>query len=124
MKYTSLYTGPDGKSRFREIELAEVNYAPAYVKSGKPIARQTASLHSTGIFFREWLPQESYDWHTAPRRQYVIVTEGGQDITAGDGTKRRFGPGQNFLVEDLTGGGHLTELADKKTARSIFVPIE
>lgn len=124
MKYTRLYTGADGKSRFSEVDLPVINYKPAYVKDGLPIARQTDIMKSTGIFLREWIPLSKYEWHTAPRRQFVIVTEGALDITPGDGPKRRFGPGEFFLVEDLTGGGHLTELAGNKTAKSIFVPLE
>lgn len=122
MKYTRLYTGTGGKSRFGEVDLPTKDYTPAY--AGVPIARQTDTMKSTGIFLREWIPQSSYEWHTAPRRQFVIVTEGALDITPGDGAKRRFGPGEYFLVEDLTGGGHLTELAGNKAAKSIFVPLE
>jgi len=124
MKYTRLYTGTDGKSRFGEVDLPTKDYIPAYVKTGIAVARQTDTMKSVGIFLREWIPQSSYEWHTAPRRQFVIVTEGALDITPGDGAKRRFGPGEYFLIEDLTGGGHLTELAGNKSAKSIFVPLE
>jgi hypothetical protein len=47
------------------------------------------------------------DWHTAPRRQYAIFLSGGQmEVVLGDGTTRRFGPGDAVLFEDLTGQGH------------------
>jgi hypothetical protein len=124
MKYTRLFTGADGKSRFGEVDLPAVDYIPAYVKTGIPVARQTDALKAAGIFLREWIPQSKYEWHTAPRRQFVIVTSGALDITPGEGIKRRFGPGEFFLVEDLTGGGHLTELAGNKPAGTIFVPLE
>ena len=47
------------------------------------------------------------DWHNAPRRQYAIFLSGGQmEVVLGDGTTRRFGPGDAVLFEDLTGQGH------------------
>jgi quercetin dioxygenase-like cupin family protein len=47
------------------------------------------------------------DWHNAPRRQYAIFLSGGQmEVVIGDGTTRRFGPGDAVLFEDLTGHGH------------------
>ena len=47
------------------------------------------------------------DWHNAPRRQYAIFLSGGQmEVVIGDGTTRRFGPGDAVLFEDLTGQGH------------------
>ena len=47
------------------------------------------------------------DWHNAPRRQYAIFLSGGQmEVVTGDGTTRRFGPGEAVLFEDLTGQRH------------------
>jgi hypothetical protein len=47
------------------------------------------------------------DRHNAPRRQYAIFLSGGQmEVVIGDGTTRRFGPGDAVLFEDLTGQGH------------------
>jgi hypothetical protein len=47
------------------------------------------------------------NWHNAPRRQYAIFLSGGEmEVVVGDGTTRRFGPGDAVLFEDLTGQGH------------------
>ena len=43
------------------------------------------------------------DWHIAPRRQYIFVLSGAMEIGSGDGTMRRFGPGDVVLADDLTG---------------------
>ena len=48
------------------------------------------------------------DCHPAPRRQFVIILSGQQEIGFGDGTKKIFGPGDARLVEDITGKGHTT----------------
>jgi quercetin dioxygenase-like cupin family protein len=123
MEYTRLYTGTDGKSHFSDVELPEENYIPPWSKKAEVMAHLTDTMKSTGIFFLEWLPISENDWHRAPRRQFVIVTEGALDITAGDGVKRRFGPGAFLLVEDLTGSGHLTELVENKIAKIVYVPL-
>src|ERR1700747_251134 len=52
------------------------------------------------------------DWHNAPRRQYAIFLSGGQmEVVIGDGTTRRFGPGDAVLFDALTGHG--------RTSRSV-----
>jgi hypothetical protein len=122
MKYTRIYTGNDGKSRFGDVELPVKDYRPAYSKD--VVGHQTETTKSTGIFFREWIPGLEQDWHTAPRRQFVIVTEGELEIVTGDGMTRRFGPGEFFLVDDFTGQGHMTKIVRGKTTKTIFVPLE
>ena len=50
------------------------------------------------------------DWRNAPRRQYAIFLSGGEmEVVIGDGTTRRFGPGDAVLFEDLTGQGHTSQ---------------
>jgi hypothetical protein len=36
------------------------------------------------------------------------VLEGVLEVEVGDGSKSRFGPGDSFIADDLTGRGHLT----------------
>ena len=84
---------PDGKSHLEEQALAE---HPLLTKP------QAAKL----IVFAEQPAGTFLDWHPAPRRQYVIVVSGQLEIGLGDGTLRRFGPGDARLVEDTTGQGH------------------
>jgi hypothetical protein len=54
------------------------------------------------------------DWHIAPRRQYIFVLSGAMEMGIGDGTTRRFGPGDVVVADDLTGQG--------RTTRSVGVP--
>ena len=58
--------------------------------------------------FRAVEPGRFSDWHTAPRRQYVITLSGEVEIGLGDGSVHRYGPGHVNLAEDLTGQGHTT----------------
>ena len=48
------------------------------------------------------------DWHPAPQRQFVVILSGQLEISFEDGSKKVFGPGDAWLVEDTTGVGHTT----------------
>jgi hypothetical protein len=61
-----------------------------------------------GRRFRCFPADYSSDWHTAPRRQYIFILGGQMEIGIGDGSTRRFGPGDVVLADDLTGQGHTT----------------
>ena len=64
------------------------------------------------------------DWHPAPRRQWVIILSGELEIGLGDGSVRRFGPGDARLVEDTTGHGHTTRVIGSQPCVMAFVPLE
>ena len=60
------------------------------------------------LMFRCFAADYFSDWHTAPRRQYIFILAGQMEIGIGDGTTRRFGPGDVVLADDLSGQGHTT----------------
>ena len=97
MAITRLYTGPDGKSHIEELDLT----------SHPELTRLMASK---GIVFATTEPGHFSDWHTAPRRQFVITLSGEGEIGLEDGSLHRFGPGHVNLAEDLTGKGHTTRV--------------
>ena len=51
-------------------------------------------LPATGIIFRETKAENTVDWHTAPRRQYIVNLESGVKITASDAAHRPFDTNQ------------------------------
>jgi len=87
-------------------------------------SRLSKRLPATGIIFRETKADYDLDWHTAPRRQYIINLDAGVKITASDGEARVIGAGEILLVEDITGKGHLSKAVEAKLRHSIFVPID
>jgi hypothetical protein len=105
-----MYAGPDGKSHLEEQALAE---HPLLTKP------QAAKL----IVFAEQPAGTFLDWHPAPRRQYVIVVSGQLEIGLGDGTLRRFGPGDARLVEDTTGQGHTTRYLGPGPVITATIPL-
>ena len=81
-------------------------------------------MPATGIIFRETQAEHDIDWHSAPRRQYIVNLDAGIKITASDGESRVISSGEVILVEDTTGKGHLSQHVEGKIRHSIFVPID
>ena len=76
-----LYTGEDGQAHFEDLN----------VPAGET---ETVALKPGGDMTFRSFPDGSFsDWHTGPRRQYVIVLSGQMEIGIGDGTKRVLNPG-------------------------------
>ena len=116
MKVTRLYTGFDDESHFEDIDI------PLNATGGAD--RRSELKKATGIILRETSGEYDLDWHNAPRRQFVINLEGQVEITVGDGTVRRLGPGDILLAEDTTGRGHISRAVDNKPRISIFVTLD
>ena len=76
-----LYAGDDGESHIEELDLASH-------------PELTTLQGAKGVVFRSSLPGYFSDWHTAPRRQYIITLSGEAEIGLGDGTIHRLGPGR------------------------------
>jgi hypothetical protein len=113
MKVTLLYTGEDDRSHFEDLEvpLTPVAYG-----------RESVLVPARGVIFRENPVGTWADFHNAPRRQFVITISGLAEVECGDGSRRRFGPGDILLVDDTTGQGHITrELQGPR--HIIFVPL-
>jgi len=90
---TRIYTGPDGLSHAEETELkttargvSEMMKATGVEFSSRPAATSTSNN----------------EWHTGPRRQYVITLSGRAELEVDAG------PGHINLIEDTTGKGHIT----------------
>ena len=111
--FVRIFTGPDGESHFEDLSstLAGGDLGPTQMQS------------ATGIFFTRQAPGNLIDWHTAPRRQYVIGVAGEVEIVAGDGSSMRFRPGDVLLAEDLTGRGHTTRVVSDSIRVSAMVPL-
>ncbi|MBI2830920.1 MAG: hypothetical protein HYX79_01520 [Chloroflexi bacterium] len=116
MKYVHLYTGPDGKSHFKDNEIELKDFAKGRKKS--------ETIKATGISFNVTDAEYNYDWHNAPRRQFIITVEGEFEILASDGTSRRIRTGDIVLADDKTGQGHISRTVGDKLRKSIIVTLE
>ena len=116
MRITRVYTGADGESHFEDLEVP--------LKDLGAIGRISKLQAATGVVFRETAGDYDFDFHCAPRRQYVINLDASVEIEIGDGSKRVLGPGSILLAEDTTGRGHRSRSVDGKPRRSLFVTLD
>jgi hypothetical protein len=114
---TRLYTGADGLTH------AEVMDAKLTPRPGGDLYEQGDMLKATGAQIVRAAPGYVQDWHTAPRRQYVITISGRGEVELAGGKKVPMAPGQILLVEDVTGKGHLTRTIGNQDRVSVIVPL-
>jgi len=111
---TRLYTGPDGQTHFEETE---AKFTPGNNNDVfKLMSITSAELHRAA-------PGTVIDWHTAPRRQYVITLSGQGEIEVAGGKKFTVGPGHIDLVEDTTGKGHITRVTGNEDRVTLQLPV-
>ena len=107
---TRIYTGPDGLSHAEEIEM-------------KLTGNATEMIKATGVEFSRRPPGSTNEWHTGPRRQFVITLSGRGEIEVAGGKKVAVGPGHINLIEDTTGKGHITRNLGSEDRIAITIPL-
>lgn len=105
IRVNRIYADADGVSHFAddEIELDVNTFAPP----ADPVllsAWTGATRFAYLCFPAGWVG----DWHPSPARQVQFFIRGEGIVRVSDGSQRRFGVGDVWLVEDLTGPGHHT----------------
>jgi quercetin dioxygenase-like cupin family protein len=110
---TRLYTGPDGQTHAEEIEakFTAGNTNDVF----KMMSTSGAELHRAPA-------GRVSDWHTAPRRQYVITLSGRGELEVSGGKKIPVEPGHIELVEDTTGKGHITRVVGTEDRVTLQLP--
>jgi len=115
MQIVRIYTGADGESHFEDLDVDFVDEG-AY-------GRISRMVPAKGVLFREVGGDYDLDFHTAPRRQYVVNLTGSVEIEVGDGSKRVLGPGTILLAEDTTGRGHISRNVGGEPRTCLFIPL-
>ena len=72
MKYVRIYSGDDGQSHFEDVEVDLADHGP--------LGRISDLVRGKGVVFREVEGEYHYDFHNAPRRQFVVNLTGSVDI--------------------------------------------
>jgi quercetin dioxygenase-like cupin family protein len=111
---THLYTGPDGQTHAEETE------AKFTAGSANEVFKL---MGTTGAELHRAAPGTVIDWHTAPRRQYVITLSGQAELEVAGGKKIHVGPGHIDLVEDTTGKGHITKTVGNEDRVTLQLPL-
>ena len=115
IKGTRIYTGEDGKTHAEEYDV------PLGTQRGA--TELSEPIDVTSVQFRRTSPDYFIDWHTAPRRQFVITLSGESEVVIGDGTAVRLHPGHILLAEDTTGQGHISRAVGTEDRISLFLPL-
>jgi hypothetical protein len=121
MDYLRIWADDEGVSHFEDVSLpfdvlpAEPGVAELWWSHGVAVDR----VHFLTVKASEQTP----DWHCGPRRQFVVFLTGWVQLTAGDGEVRRQPAGSTVLVEDLNGGGHVTE-HEPGDQRVLVIPLD
>ncbi len=115
MKITRLYADKDGESHFEDNDIP--------LKESGEIGTLSDIFPVSGMMLRENPGDYNYDWHRAPRKQYIVMLEGMLKVRVSDGEERTFPPGDILLVEDTTGKGHKSWVPDGKPRRSLFIAV-
>lgn len=116
MTIVRIYTGADNQSHFEDVRIP--------LKSSGKVGFLSELMKATGVVFRETGGDYNYEFHTAPRRQYVVNLEGEVEIEVGDGTKRILRSGDILLAEDTTGQGHISRAVAGKPRKSLFITLD
>lgn len=110
MKIVRVYSGDDGESHFQEVSPDEMG--------------QIANRLGSGDIELNRRPSPSfYDYHTAPRRQYVVFLEGTGEFETADGAKVQMDVGDILVAEDLTGHGHIARGLGEGVRTSLAIPL-
>lgn len=115
VKVTRIFTGPDGLTHAEEITQK--------LTSSGGTGELSEMIRVTGLQFRRTTPNYFLDWHTAPRRQYVITLSGRGEIELTGGKKIPLEPGHILLAEDVTGKGHISRAVGSEDRISLFIPL-
>src|SRR5664280_1353138 len=58
-----------------------------------------------------------------PKHQFLVCLKGHLEVTASDGEKRTFGPGDSVLMEDVAGKGHHTRVKGADECLAAVTPL-
>lgn len=108
MKAFKLFNTANGDSAFEEgtiQELDHISSAYFFLVNDKPERRH-------------------FDWHPAPRRQYVITLKGSLEFTVSDGSNFIVEPGDVVIALDTAGTGHKWRMLSEESWSRIYIVLD
>jgi len=97
VKQVTLYTGEDGRARFREDDLV--------LDLGTQSLRLSALFSGGGYQFRESPVGYTSGFHCTEHPQWIVVLQGCIEILLQDGSSRQFAAGSIFFCADVLPAG-------------------
>lgn len=120
--YIRLYTDSEGHSRIEDVELP--GRTTGVVESD---LRATFSepMKSGWVVFRRVVREADGGLpHNAPRRQFIVLLKGQCEVETSTGDKRRLGPGDVLLTEDMDGIGHMTRRIGQEDRLTLVIELD
>lgn len=120
MRYAYLRTNGAGESHFEQVtlNLDEADYRPP-----APLAFVSHMQDADGLQFVRLPSGWSGDSIHPPKAQYIICLKGHVEVTASNGDKRTFGPGDTVLMADVAGKGHRTRVKGGDECIMAVIPL-
>ena len=118
MKVTRFYAGSDGESHFDEVEIPITDKVQD--AAGGTILR-SQEYPSPGVAFLELPAVYVGPRHNAPGLLVIAMLSGDMEVETSDGERRRWGPGEVYVANDVTGNGHITRIIEGPV-RLLFAP--
>jgi hypothetical protein len=112
-KCVRLWTGEDDQSHF-ETGVIDLHAGAR----GDWLSVKTGAV---SIAFQQTDSGGSFEWHTAPARQFVITLSGTLDFVTREDKHFTLDPSTLLLAEDTAGGGHSWRLIDGQPWRRLYV---
>ena len=120
MQYVRLNADDAGESHFEQetIALNEADYRPP-----APLLFVSHTFNADGLQFVRLPSGWTGNAINPPKDQFVICLKGQLEMTASDGTRRTFGPGDAVLMTDFAGKGHRTHVKGGEECIVAVVPV-
>lgn len=126
IKATRLYSGDDGQSHFEDLwfPLEENVDHPCPTMEGRSIGFM-AAFPATDMSFRVTPPGGDHDFHWSPGRSFQLTMSGVLELEVGDGTRRRFGPGDVLIIDEQSKGqGHRSHEIEPRVTVNVSLPLD
>ena len=120
MRYVRLKADSAGESHIEQVtlDLNEADYRPP-----APMLFVSHSYRADGLQFVRLPSGWAGESIHPPKAQFLICLKGHLEVTASDGDKRTFGPGDSILMEDISGKGHRTRVKGTDECLAAIIPI-
>jgi hypothetical protein len=120
MRYVRLKADSAGESHIEQVtlDLNEADYRPP-----APMLFVSHSYRADGLQFIRLPSGWAGESIHPPKAQFLICLKGHLEVTASDGDKRTFGPGDSILMEDISGKGHRTRVKGGHECLAAIIPI-
>ena len=111
-EYTRLYADASGASHFADLD---IELGPGFaVPPAEPLHRAQFLAPESTFWIGAPTKWKGDTPHPAPKRAIFITARGEYEVTASDGSVRRFPSGSVLLLEDTTGQGHSTRITSSE----------